>query len=92
MALAAKPREYLAAIIAEIGRRDRLRQLVSQAGFERHASEWIRRSDVTLAVAEALDVSPSRYLGGEIRALLLEDGWRERRYEGVWQWRARRVA
>jgi hypothetical protein len=90
LGLPVKPRQYLAAIIAEIGRRDRLRALVAEAGFIKDDKAWIERSLVTLAVAEALDVSPSRYLGGELRALLKEDGWRERLSHGIWQWRARR--
>lgn len=91
---AIKPAVFLRAIIAEIDRRDRLLRLVAQAGFEkasREDNEWVTRSEVTQAVADALDRLPSPGLGKEIRDVLREAGWLDRKYEGIWQWRARRI-
>lgn len=90
MAVTPRPREILAAIIAELGRRDRLRSLVAQAGFVPDDGKWLRRAEVTRAVCKALDVGLSEQIGSELRTLLKEDGWRERRNSGHWQWRARR--
>jgi hypothetical protein len=86
------PREYLAAIITEIARRSHLRSIVAQTGYEKDGSAWVTRSDVTRAVARILDIPVSVSLGSQVKALLLEDGWKARKHVGVWQWRARLVA
>jgi hypothetical protein len=92
MAAAATPRDYLAAIIAEVSRRDRLLDLVTRAGFHKAPVDggWVRRADVTRAVGALCDreAGPGFALGVELRRVLLEAGWRERRYHGTWQWRA----
>lgn len=89
-------REYLAAVIEEIARRDRLRELVAQAGYVQdrgNPPSWVSRADVTRAVARLTGDVPGKGLGAELRQFLLAEGWRERRH-GVHgdQWRARKVA
>jgi hypothetical protein len=86
------PREYLAAIITEIARRSHLRDIVAQTGYEKDSSAWVTRSDVTKAVARSLDLPSSKALGLQVKAVLLEDGWKMRKHNGIWQWRARLVA
>jgi hypothetical protein len=90
-------REYLAAVIEEIARRDRLRELVAQAGYVQDRANppsWVSRAAITRAVATLTGDAPnSKGLGAELRQFLLAEGWRERRH-GVHgdQWRARKVA
>lgn len=90
-------REYLAAVIEEIARRDRLRELVAKAGYVQDRSNppsWVSRADLTRAVARLTGDAPnSTSLGAELRQFLLAEGWRERRHglHGE-QWRARKVA
>lgn len=89
-------REYLAAVIEEIARRDRLRELVAQAGYcqdRGNPASWVNQPAITRAVARLTgDVPNSTSLGAELRQFLLAEGWRERRHgDHGRQWRARKV-
>ncbi len=79
-----------AALLAEIQRRKRLRDLVRQAGYSAAAAdEWVPRADITRAVAALTGTHASSFaLGTELRQFLLVEGWRERRIGSGWQWRA----
>lgn len=90
-------REYLAAVIEEIARRDRLRELVAKAGYcQDRASppSWVGKADLTRAVARITGDAPnSKGLGAELRQFLLAEGWVGRRHGAHGdQWRARKVA
>ena len=79
-------------MLTELGMRERMRRAVRAAGYVADASAWVPRSDVTAAVARVLGESAeSNSLRVALRRLLVADGWRERRVEGGWQWRARRA-
>jgi hypothetical protein len=90
-------RQYLAAVIEEIGRRDRLRDLVHRAGFVQDRGtppQWVNQPAITRAVARLTGQAPnSTSLGAELRQFLLAEGWLERRHgDHGKQWRARKVA
>jgi hypothetical protein len=86
------PEDYLAEVIEEFKRRDRLRKLVAQAGFSKSETTWVRRSALTREVAKLLGLHPrSVSLGRELRQFLLADGWKERRMGDGEYWRARSV-
>lgn len=92
MTRAPEPEDYLVALLDEIERADHLRELVAKSGYTKDTSAWVKRSKVTAAVAKLSDTDPrSQSLGAELRRFLLAEGWRERKYDGIWQWRARRV-
>lgn len=81
--------DYLVALLDEIDRADRLRELVARAGYAKDDRAWILRSEVTAAVAALVDTDPrSQAFSRSLRQFLLGEGWRERRIGSGWQWRA----
>lgn len=81
---------HAAALLAEIKRRNRLRDLVHQAGYSPSTGDaWVLRSEVTKAVAALINVGHVSFsLGADLRRFLLAEGWMERRTGKGWQWRA----
>lgn len=75
--------EFLASLLAEVGRRARLRKLVERAGVKRDdlasPRQCVRQVDLHREVAALAGEEPSHEFARELRQFLLLEGWKERR-------------